>query len=115
MEVVKINENDLKVREWNGQQVVTFADIDKVHERPEGTAKRNFSTNKKHLIRDIDFVVLKPSDIQKDEIRTSGINREDINNRGTTYLTESGYLLLVKSFTDDIAKKWISEWEYTEN
>lgn len=105
MEVVKINENDLKVREWNGQRVVTFADIDKVHERPEGTAKRNFSTNKKHLIRDIDFVVLKPSDIQKDEIRTSGINREDINNRGTTYLTESGYLLLVKSFTDDLAWK----------
>lgn len=30
-------------------------------------------------------------------------DQEDINNRGTTYLTESGYLLLVKSFTDDLA------------
>lgn len=102
-EVVTINGNDLMVKMWNGQRVVTFADVDRVHKRPEGTAKRNFSTNKKHLIRDVDFVVLKPSDIQKDEIRTSGINREDINNRGTTYLTESGYLLLVKSFTDDLA------------
>ncbi len=104
-EVVTINGNDLQVKMWNGQRVITFADIDRVHERPEGTAKRNFSTNKKHLIRDVDFVVLKPSDIQRNEIRTSGINRANINNRGTTYLTESGYLLLVKSFTDDLAWK----------
>lgn len=28
-EVVTINGNDLTIREWNGQRVVTFADIDK--------------------------------------------------------------------------------------
>lgn len=44
--MVTINNNDLQVKEWNGQRVVTFADIDRVHERPEGTAHRNFKTNK---------------------------------------------------------------------
>ena len=38
-----------------------------------------------------------------DEIRTSGIYQ--VNPRGTTFITETGYLLLVKSFTDDLAWK----------
>ena len=105
MEVVKINENDLQVKEWNGQRVVTFADIDRVHERPEGTAHRNFKTNKKHLIENEDYYVLKPADVLKDENRPLGFETEKPANRGTTYLTESGYLLLVKSFTDDLAWK----------
>ena len=29
----------------------------------------------------------------------------EINNHGTTLITESGYLMLVKSFTDDLAWK----------
>lgn len=28
---IKIGENDLQVKEWNGQRVVTFKDIDRVH------------------------------------------------------------------------------------
>ena len=39
---VKINNTDLLVKEFNGQRVVTFKDIDMLHERVEGTAKRNF-------------------------------------------------------------------------
>lgn len=104
-EIVKIGNNDLQVKEWNGQRVVTFKDIDKVHNRAEGTAHRNFKENKKHLIENEDYFVLKPSDVQKDEFRPLGFEEEKPANRGTTYLTESGYLLLVKSFTDDLAWK----------
>ena len=49
--IVKINNNDSSVKKFNGQRVVTFKDIDMLHERVEGTAKRNFSDNKKHFIR----------------------------------------------------------------
>lgn len=101
--VVSINGNELNIKMWNGQRVVTFVDIDKVHERPEGTAHRNFKKNKKHLIENEDYFVLKPSDVLKDEFRPLGFEIEKLSNRGTTYLTESGYLLLVKSFTDDLA------------
>ena len=54
---IEINGVDLRVKMWNGQRVVTFADIDKVHNRVEGTAKRNFNENKKHLILDRKSVV----------------------------------------------------------
>ena len=43
---------------------------------------------------------MKPADVQKYEIRTS-----EINNRGTYLITESGYLMLVKSLQDDLAWK----------
>ena len=100
---VNINGIELRIREWNGQRIVTFLDIDKVHERPEGTARRNFNKNKNRLIEGEDYFILKPSDILMYEIRTLGFETEIPSNRGTTYLTESGYLMLVKSFTDDLA------------
>lgn len=105
MEIVKINETDLQIKMWNGQRVVTFKDIDRVHKRPDGTAHRNFKENKNHLVENEDYFVLKPMDILKDEFRPLGFDNEKPANRGTTYLTESGYLLLVKSFTDDLAWK----------
>ena len=44
--VMKINNQQLSVKEYQGKRVVTFKDIDTVHNRPEGTAKRNFNSNK---------------------------------------------------------------------
>lgn len=38
-DLITINNQDLKIKEFNGQRVVTFKDIDLVHERVEGTAK----------------------------------------------------------------------------
>ncbi len=95
---IVINNTPLEIKEFNGQRVVTLKDIDTVHNRPDGTAKRNFNINRDRFIDGEDFFILKPSDIQKDEFRTS-----EINNRGTIFVTESGYLMLVKSFTDDLA------------
>lgn len=98
MDTITINGYELPVKDYNEQRVVTFKDIDLVHGRPEGTASRNFKANRNHFIENEDYFIVKPSDFQKDEIRPS-----EINNRGTTLLTESGYLMLVKSFTDDLA------------
>lgn len=100
MEVITINKIDLQVKEWNGQRVVTLADIDKVHERPDGTAKRNFSTNKKHLIENEDYFMIKEDDLRTLKLSTNFVPS---NARSIILLTESGYLLLVKSFTDELA------------
>lgn len=99
-QIVKINNTDLSVKEFNEQRVVTFKDIDMLHERVEGTAKRNFNEHKKHLIKDVDYFEVKQSDFQKYEIRIL-----EIPNRGLTLITESGYLMLVKSLQDDLAWK----------
>lgn len=100
---ITIGDNSLAPKEFNGQRVITFKDIDLVHQRPDGTAGRNFRQNKEHFIEGEDFYTIKPSNFQTDEIRLSGISANDINNRGTTFITESGYLMLTKSFTDDLS------------
>lgn len=98
MNTVCIVEQPLEVKEWQGQRVITFKDIDKVHQRPDGTAKRNFQMNKKHFIENVDFFNAKPTVDKKNENRTFNIPI-----RGLTLLTESGYLMLAKSLTDDFA------------
>ena len=102
-EIIKIGNQELKAKEYEGQRVVTFKDIDTVHERPDGTAKRNFNSNKDRFKQGKHFYFVKPSDIRTDEIRTS-----EINNAGTYLISEKGYLMLVKSLNDELA------WEVQE-
>ncbi|MDE6520368.1 MAG: ORF6N domain-containing protein [Ruminococcus sp.] len=97
MEKININGIPLEVKEYEGQRVITFKDIDRVHERPDGTARKRFNDNKKYFIENEDFFVVKQSDVQ---IYSTGF---EVPNRGITLLTESGYLMIVKSFTDDLA------------
>lgn len=97
-QIVKINNIDLSVKEFKRLRVVTFKDIDMLHERVEGTAKSNFYENKKHFIENEDYFIIPKS--LKYEIPTL-----EIPNRGITVLTESGYLMLVKSLQDDLAWK----------
>lgn len=99
--LVEINNTELSIKEFNGQRVVTFKDIDNVHNRPDGTARRNFNSSKKYLIENEDYFKITRKN-SMDEIRTMNMS---IPPKGITLLTESGYLLLVKSFTDDLAWK----------
>nr|WP_308743246.1 ORF6C domain-containing protein [uncultured Anaerocolumna sp.] len=94
--LIKIGNHEIIAKEFNGQRVVTFKDIDMVHERPDGTADRNFRTNEKRFIEGEDYFFITKS--QNNEFR--GL---EIPNRGITAITEQGYLMLVKSFTDDLA------------
>ena len=45
MELIKINNTEIQSIEYQSQRVVTFKMIDELHERPEGTAGRNFRKN----------------------------------------------------------------------
>ena len=47
--VVEVENTEMIIREYKGQRVVTFKDIDTVHQRPKGTAKRNFNRNQNIL------------------------------------------------------------------
>ena len=98
--VVKVNNQNVAIKDFNGQRVVTFKDIDTVHERADGTARKRFNDNKNHFVEGEDFFVL----TQPSEIRTLGIERPQGGvPEKVTLVTESGYLMLVKSFTDDLA------------
>lgn len=99
MNNITISNKSIERKIYNNEPVVTFKDIDLVHERPEGTASRNFRTNKKHFIENVDFYYMNVDKCKNDEIRRFGIDSP----RGGYLFTESGYLMLVKSFTDDLA------------
>lgn len=97
--LVHIGNSDISVKEYNGQRVVTFKDIDMVHGRPDGTARKRFNDNRNHFIEGEDFFKISAS-----EIRTTKLF--DIPDKATAdyaLITEQGYLMLVKSFTDDLA------------
>jgi len=93
--IVQIHGEPIEPLEYNGQRVITFEMIDRVHGRPDGTASRNFRTHKDKFINGEDYY-----QIQVDEIRRAGLPIK-ANNYGITLLTESGYLMVCKSLTDD--------------
>lgn len=95
---VTINNQTLPIKEHNGQRVVTFKDIDVVHGRPDGTARKRFNDNRKRFIQGVDFFKISPS-----EFRTAFGEMDIRQQNDITLLTESGYLMLAKSFTDDLA------------
>lgn len=98
MQITKINNKPLSIKEYNGQRVLMFKDIDKAHGRPDGTAGRAFRSNRQHFIENTDYYKISPDEFR----RTIG----DMDKRQTNsvyVITESGYLMLAKSFTDDLA------------
>lgn len=98
--IVNFEGTELDVREYNGQMVVTFDDIDLVHKRPHGTARNAFKRNKRHFIDGVDYFVLEK---ENSNVHETYIRNIDIPNRGITVFTESGYLMLVKPFKDDLS------------
>ena len=96
-ELVKIEDTELAIREYNGQRVVTFKDIDTVHKRKPGTAKASFRRNGKYFQEGTDYIIITRN--SKGTLSTI----ENIPPKGITVLTESGYLMIVKVFTDELA------------
>lgn len=94
-ELVHIGNSDISVKEYNGQRVVTFKDIDTVHERPDGTARATFNRNKERFILGKDYFVCQTCEAKE----LFGVTAPN----GIALMTEQGYLMLVKPFTDDLA------------
>ncbi|MDE5834035.1 MAG: ORF6N domain-containing protein, partial [Ruminococcus sp.] len=90
-----INKVPVKIKEYKGQRVVTFKDIDTIHNRPTGTARRNFNKHKKRFIEGEDYFVRNAYEAKKE----FGI----IAPNGLILITEFGYLMLVKLFEDDLS------------
>lgn len=97
--LVQINDVALAPIDYRGVRVMTLAMMDAAHKRPEGTAGRNFRENRERLIEGEDFHKVCVDDIRTHKIfAISSKAREDV-----ILLTETGYAMVVKSFTDDLA------------
>lgn len=95
-----INNAEISIKEYSGQRVVTFKDIDAVHGRPDGTARKRFNDNRERFVDGEDYFKICAS-----EFRTHWNDLPAKATEDVTLITESGYLMLVKSFTDDLAWK----------
>jgi len=94
-----VNNQLLQIKEYDGQRVVTLKDIDTVHNRPNGTARKRFNDNRTHFIQGEDYYKVCASEIRTNKIMSiSPKTHQDV-----VLITETGYLMLVKSFTDDLA------------
>lgn len=98
-DIITVENTEMQIREYNGQRVVTFKDIDTIHQRVKGTARNAFNRNRRHFVKGVDYVTLKPDEQENiDYVRLAYIPK-----KGITLLTESGYLMVVKAFTDDLS------------
>lgn len=82
--------------------------IDAVHGRVDGTASRNFRANRERLIEGEDFYVLDYKGV--DEFRRSYPGEVAASATSLYLITESGYMMLVKSMTDDLA--WDAQQDF---
>lgn len=102
--LIKIENQELQIKEFNGQRVVTFKDVAKVHEMDFENVKRNFTNNKHHFIKNEDFFEISIKEFREKFSPNSKTGRGNPN-VNMILLTESGYLMAVKSLTDDLAWK----------
>ncbi len=103
-EMVLVNRQSIDVKEYEGKRVVTFKDVDNVHDRPTGTTRKAFHRNKNRFLCGVDYFVL-----QRDEAQQYGYTAPN----GLIFLTESGYLMIAKIFDDSLA--WNVQRELVNN
>ena len=118
MDMIKVLDAEVNRLEYKGEAIVTLRMVDELHQRPEGTARRNFNQNKTRFISGEDYFSLPYEEWQflgvgerTNFARSEGgsVSSEEGENgdlgggyKGNmTFLTESGYLMVTKSFTDD--------------
>ena len=93
-----INGHTIEAKEYNGKRVITFKDIDEVHERKSGTARKRFNDNKQWFVEGEDYFRITAS-----VFRTLIGEMNERHQTDVVLVTESGYLMIIKSFHDDLS------------
>ena len=97
--LIAIADKEIELKEYNGERIVTAWDIAELHERDVREVTQNFKNVKDKMILNEDYFV-----IPKENISESKILIQDFipnNVKEIILYTESGYLLLTKTFTDE--------------
>ncbi|SER18739.1 ORF6N domain-containing protein [Rosenbergiella nectarea] len=109
MNAITLSNQNLPLVEYKGQRVVTFTMIDQAHQRPEGTARKSFNRHRSRFTEGRHFFVLTASVL----CTQSFIDLFPPHTSKAIVVTEMGYLLLTKPFSDDLA--WQVQEQLVEN
>lgn len=101
--LVKINNNDVMVKEFQGQRIVTAWDIAKVHNKTVSEINQIFKNNRNKFILGEDYFLLTPIEFSESFKLIQDFIPNNV--KEISLFTESGYLMLVKTFTDDLSWK----------
>lgn len=96
--MIILNE-EIEIKEYKNERVITAWDISRLHGRDVREITQNFNYVKEKMILNEDYFI-----ISKENISESKILIQDFipnNVKEITLFTESGYLLLAKTFTDE--------------
>lgn len=98
--LVTINGKELSHKTYNDEPFVTLTEIDLLHEK-NGSAKRNFNYHKDRFVEGIDYYLMPLAEYRKHyDTQASKSGNPNID---VALITETGYLLLAKTFNDDLA------------
>jgi hypothetical protein len=98
-QLIKVLDKEILPLVINGIPVMTFKMIDEVHDRVEDAAGRSFRQNRNRFIEGEDYLKISSGEIRRSQpAAISSQARGDM-----IVMTESGYLMIVKSFSDDRA------------
>jgi len=100
-QLVSIGNNQIPLVMYRDQPVVTFAMIDQVHQRPEGTARKRFAENRERFTEGRHYYLVDYKGLSV--LRTEFPGVFGANAPQAMLVTERGYLKLVKTFSDDLA------------
>lgn len=100
-ELITINNTEIEVKEYEGKRVVTVWDIAKVHGREVKRITENFKNNRNNFIEHEDFFSLTPKEFYESKFSFQKFIPNNV--KEIVLFTESGYLMLVKTFTDDLS------------
>lgn len=116
--MIILNE-EIEIKEYNSERVITAWDIAKLHGRDVREVNQQFNRNIKNLIEKEDYFVVNRNNISPSDsvIQKSHKVIQDFipnNVKGIILFTQSGYLLLAKTFTDkrswDIQRRLVKSY-----
>lgn len=97
--LITIADKEIELKEYNGERVVTSWDIADLHEKDVKVVNQHFNRNITNLIENEDYYIISKEKFLKSHFVT--LKNHAPNLKEVALFTESGYLLLVKGFTDE--------------
>lgn len=97
-DIVSVAGQQVQRLTYKGMPVLSLPKIDQLHGKKTGTARQNFYRNRIRFIEGEDYFGITNQDVY-------GVTDCHAKGDKAYFLTESGYLLLAKSFADDLAWK----------
>lgn len=117
MSLTTLSNQNMPLVEYQGQRVITFSMIDEAHQRPDGSARQAFNRHLKHFIDGTDFLKVSADEYRSllnaqyaKDTRKLCASIKDTRKKSAEKITEdvtlvfeSGYLMIVKPFKDDLS------------